>query len=371
MQAPARGVEHAFVPGLALNRAFYWRVVRPLLDAHFPKLRHSAALVGDGSDVLGFDNARSMDHNWGPRGALFLSERDHKRHAGQISAMLKRELPYQFMGFSTNFTKPREIYLVQQMRRIRRGPVNHLVRVWTIRSFFEHYLGFNPAHRITTADWLTFPQQALLEVTGGEVFHDGLGKLKKVRASFAQYPRDIWLYVLYCQWTRIANELSYQARSGEAGDEIGSRVLAGRMIEEIMKLCFIMERRYVPYSKWLGTGFSKLESAHMQLPILLRAIRTDTWQERQRWLGESYRLLGAQHNALGITPKLSTALSDFHGRGYTVLDVGKYMHAIKAQIRNPRLRNLKYELGAIDQFVSHAQITRVNYVHRFLKAIIQ
>jgi hypothetical protein len=36
--------------------------VRPVLDAHFPGLAHSAALIGDGSDVLGFDTPVSRDH---------------------------------------------------------------------------------------------------------------------------------------------------------------------------------------------------------------------------------------------------------------------------------------------------------------------
>lgn len=43
-----------FVPGLELSRSFYEEVVRPLLDDAFPGLVHSAALLGPGSEVLGF-----------------------------------------------------------------------------------------------------------------------------------------------------------------------------------------------------------------------------------------------------------------------------------------------------------------------------
>ncbi len=44
-----------FIPGLELSRLFYWEVVRPLMDRHYPGLPHAAALIGLGSEVLGFD----------------------------------------------------------------------------------------------------------------------------------------------------------------------------------------------------------------------------------------------------------------------------------------------------------------------------
>ncbi|WP_041254436.1 hypothetical protein [Frankia sp. EAN1pec] len=46
-----------FLPGLQLCRLFYTEAVRPLLEQAFPGLRHAAARVGPGSEVLGFDNS--------------------------------------------------------------------------------------------------------------------------------------------------------------------------------------------------------------------------------------------------------------------------------------------------------------------------
>lgn len=51
-----------FVPGLELSRHFYVEAVRPLLDEAAPGIPHSAARLGSGSEVLGFDTARSADH---------------------------------------------------------------------------------------------------------------------------------------------------------------------------------------------------------------------------------------------------------------------------------------------------------------------
>lgn len=65
-----------FIKGLELSERFYREAVAPILAQRFPKLRYSAALIGPGSDVLGFDTPQSMDHDWGPRLLLFLGEAD-------------------------------------------------------------------------------------------------------------------------------------------------------------------------------------------------------------------------------------------------------------------------------------------------------
>ena len=65
-----------FIPGIKLNQLFYNEAVEPILASAFPGLRYSAALIGYGSDVLGFDSARSTDHEWGLRLVIFLAENE-------------------------------------------------------------------------------------------------------------------------------------------------------------------------------------------------------------------------------------------------------------------------------------------------------
>jgi hypothetical protein len=85
---------------------YYAEIVRPLLDEEFPGLQYTAALIGPGSEVLGFDSSRSTDHDWGPRLQLFLSDADETagldRHA---SDMLTASLPPAFRGYPTVFPK--------------------------------------------------------------------------------------------------------------------------------------------------------------------------------------------------------------------------------------------------------------------------
>jgi hypothetical protein len=80
----------AFVSGIDLSRRHYEEVVRPLVHSRFRALPHSAALLGRGSEVLGYDDEMSTDHDWGPRVLLFVSEEDFAAHGRALQAELDR-----------------------------------------------------------------------------------------------------------------------------------------------------------------------------------------------------------------------------------------------------------------------------------------
>ena len=56
-----------FIPGLQLSELYYQEAVKHILQAVFPHLDYSAALIGPGSEVLGMIPQQSMDHNWRPK----------------------------------------------------------------------------------------------------------------------------------------------------------------------------------------------------------------------------------------------------------------------------------------------------------------
>jgi hypothetical protein len=65
--------------GLELARRFFAEAVEPLVASVAPDLRFSAGLLGDGSDVLGYDDDVSRDHGWGPRCQLLLDRERRPR----------------------------------------------------------------------------------------------------------------------------------------------------------------------------------------------------------------------------------------------------------------------------------------------------
>ncbi len=92
-----------FIPGVELARLFYAEVVGPLLETECPGLAYSAALIGWGSEVLGFDSPRSTDHNWGPRLQVFLADDAVGTHTGRVAELLAGRLPAEFRGYPTVF----------------------------------------------------------------------------------------------------------------------------------------------------------------------------------------------------------------------------------------------------------------------------
>lgn len=149
----------SFIPGLELSRHFYLEAVRPLLDEAVPGMPHSAARLGSGSEVLGFDTPRSADHEWGPRLQVFLPPQDVTRHGTRITELLSERLPKTFSGYPTHFAATDESGI--GVMRTTDGPVHHRVEVTDLSAWFTTQLGFDPGEDITLTDWLATPPSAL------------------------------------------------------------------------------------------------------------------------------------------------------------------------------------------------------------------
>ena len=122
-----------FVPGLELAEGFYVELVAPTIARTFPELRYSAALLGPGSEVLGFDDVRSTDHHWGPRVMLFLRIPELGPIGESIRTTLAQRLPARYRGFSTHFTAPDPFdHGVQHLADHQGGAINHRVELNTI-----------------------------------------------------------------------------------------------------------------------------------------------------------------------------------------------------------------------------------------------
>lgn len=346
------------IKGLALSELFYREAARPILDAHFPQLPHSAALIAWSSEVLGYDDLESTDHNWGPRFILFLREHDRQQYEQAISQTFSEKLPKEFRGYPTNFIVP--IGGDQPVATNSDGAtVRHKIDVDTVGNYFGWYLGCNPYMELSAAEWLTLSEHKLLAVTSGKVFHDGLGELEPLRRKFAYYPEQVWLHILACQWQTIAEEEAFVGRAGFVGDELGSAIIAARIVKNLMYLCFLMEKKYAPYAKWFGTAFARLECAPELLPLFRAVLLADDWKAREQALSRGYEAVARLHNRLGITETIEDRVTK-HGRPYLVIHAERFVEAIARKVTSPELRRLGSFFGSVNQLVeSDAELSRV------------
>jgi len=332
-----------FVPGVELSGLLYREAVQPLLSHHFPGLAYTAALIGPGSEVLGFDTERSTDHNWGPRLQLFLRKDDHAAHGSRLDDVLAEALPPTVAGYPIG------------LATVDNPGTRHGVVVTELGDWLTGQLGFDPGVRITTGDWLATPTQALAELTAGVVHHDGLGRLHRVRDALAWYPDDLWRYVLACQWRRISQEEAFVGRCGEVGDELGSAIVAARLVRDLMRLCLLINRTYPPYSKWLGSAFRRLPCADELGPVLAAAVGATSWPERERHLTAAYPTVAGLHNGLGLTEPVDARVRPFHDRPFQVLDAERFATALVGGITDRAVRELP-PTGAVDQFVDNTDV---------------
>ena len=337
-----------FVPGRELSRRFYAEAVRPLLDERFGDLPHAAALVGDGSDVLGHDTPMSTDHGWGPAVTLFLPDADAGR-APAIRALLTERLPRSFLGYPTGYERHPDDPGTWLMTP---GGAETRVLTATVRSFARRQLGWDPAGPLEPADWLTFGSQQLLSVTAGPVFADAPGELTALRERLAWYPVDVWRYLLAAGWARLGQEEHLMGRAGHVGDELGSAVIGARLVRDLMALGFLLERRYAPYPKWFGTAFRELSCGPVLEPLLQEVLRAQTWPERQDAYAAAAEQLLRRLNDLRLAEPVPARASLFWSRPFWVVHGDRVAAALVEGITDPAVRRLTARrlVGGIDQW---------------------
>jgi hypothetical protein len=342
----------AFIPGIELSHLYYLDAVAPILTRDFPRLPHSAALVGYGSDTIRFDDARSRDHMWGPRMVLFLPEDNFASNCMEVDQALRENLPVTFQGYSTNFGRPNpNDHGVRWIEPIEHGPVDHLIEIATLPDYFQKQIGWDTRRPIETADWLTFSEHRLLSLTAGGVWHDDLG-LENLRDRLAYYPRPVWMYLLASQWARIGQEEAFVGRTVEAGDETGSRILAAKMVQILMGLAFLLERRYSPYSKWFGSGFKRLGIAAPLQPHLDAALAAPDYPSREQALCAAYEICAQRFNALSLIPAVPEQVSLYFDRPFRVIHGGEIAARLLAAIEDPVIQHIPSLIGSVNQFSS-------------------
>lgn len=323
--------------GTSLAHRYYDEVVAPLVLGRWPTLPHAGARLGSGSDVLGLDDAVSRDHDWGLRLTLLVDE----TMVEDVDTFLDTELPDTFEGYPTRFATTWNPH----------SP--HQVEVASPAAFVTSHLGVDATRPLGLDDWLALTGQGVLEVTAGPVFADTDGRITAACERLEWYPDDVWRYLVAVDWARVGQELPFVGRTAERGDDLGSRVIAARLVRVVMHLGFLLDRRWPPYAKWFGTAFAALPRASAVGPDLAAALAGDSWTEREAAL---CRALETLHDVQGETglPTVERAVEQFWDRPFR--GVGPVAEAVTAAVVDPAVRALPYGVGSVEQWVDGVDV---------------
>nr|BFF17346.1 DUF4037 domain-containing protein [Promicromonospora thailandica] len=287
--------------------------------------------------MLGLDDETSRDHDWGLRLTLLVPA----ERVREVDTLLAGALPETYQGLPTAFPLTWD------------PAVRHRVEVAAPADLVRARTGLDVAAGPDLAGWLSLTGQSVLEITAGPVFEDTSGEITALRDRLAWYPHDLWLHVLAAEWARVEQELPFVGRTGQRGDDLGSRLLAARLTTGLVRLAFLLERRWPPYPKWAGTLFARLPVAPSAGGHLSAALAAPTWPERDAALGAACEALHDRQRDLGLPALEGGATEPFHDRPFTGLrDVPG---VLRAAVTDPEVRALPPR-GAVEQWVDDVAV---------------
>ena len=231
--------------GLDLAQEYYNQLGAPMLRDQFGQIvdRIAAGLVGPGSECFGFDDEVSRDHDWGPAFCIWLTADDYRDHGKALQSAYD-ELPKSFAGFGPRIASPGEEFRVG---------------VCPVTTFYATYTGLDHAPS-TLKEWISIPDQSLSICTNGRVFADPLGQFSQWRGILtAFYPENIRLKKIASRCVTLAQSGQYNLpRSLKRGELFAAHAAVTQFCTDMLSLVYLLNRRYVPFYKWMHRGVKDL-----------------------------------------------------------------------------------------------------------------
>jgi hypothetical protein len=318
-----------FIPSLELSRMLFEEHIEPIIETHFPDLSFAAATFGMCSESFGLDDEISMDHMWGPRVTILLSNQDFNLFHDKLQSALRELLPSEFNGFKTTWMPP-GVDVISTKEKI-------LYSVWTTTTSASlGFCGGLDALPLKDIEWLKVSEQHLAEFTNGVVYRDDLGEFSGARELLRYYPDDVLKFLLTSEWNTIGGDWFPIGRIGTKGDRLGLHIQTAKITQHMMRIAFMVSRKYFTYKKWFGTQFKQLPIAEALEPVLLELVNESKWQKVEEIIGQAMIILLHFQNKLGISPPIKLhAEKATDGRHYLDFDFWKTGQTLSADLTPP------------------------------------
>src|SRR5260370_403249 len=161
-----------------ISGEFFGESVQPILEREFPEETALAAfgLFGYGCEALGMDDELSRDHHWGVRIDGLVPDTISQSQREQIQQTVRATLPASFRGHS-----------------LREGHLSGAgLTLDGLNAFLGRTIGIEHVPE-TAVEWLRVPEEEIIHLTNGEVWHDSSGQFTAIRQTFhGYYPDPVW-----------------------------------------------------------------------------------------------------------------------------------------------------------------------------------
>jgi len=252
-----------------ISRDFFQQIVLPILQEHFPAETAQTAfgVFGYGSEALRLDDDLSRDHHWGLRIDALMPDAVFRQKRDEMMRVLAEKLPHSYQGHS-----------------LREG---HLAGAGlapdSLPAILSRTIGIDRAPA-TAQEWLAIPEEDIIHVVNGEVWHGPSGDFSALRGHFAAYyPEPVRLRRI-AHWCRFYSGMGTYAlkRAILRHDDFYATTRFSNAVRLGVQLAFLLDKRYFPYDKWLMAHFARLPRMYARMGALVEeAVLLSTGWERK------------------------------------------------------------------------------------------
>ncbi|MEM7034951.1 MAG: DUF4037 domain-containing protein [Chloroflexota bacterium] len=272
-----------------ISRDFFAQIVKPILEESFPEETAQTAfgIFGYGSEVLRMDDKFSRDHHWGLRIDALMPDAVFQEKSQAMMQVLAENLPESFQGHA-----------------LREG---HLAGAGlspdSLIACLDRTIGLQHAPK-TYIEWLNIPEEDIIHLTNGEVWHDPQGSFSAIRNTFNQYyPEPVRLRRI-AHWCRYFSGMGTYAlkRAILRQNEVYAVTRFATALRLGIQLAFLLDKQYFPYDKWLMAYFEKLPRlADPLMPLVQESAQLSTsWERKLECLDEMADILDQTMVADGV-----------------------------------------------------------------------
>lgn len=306
--------------GIELSKGYFEEYGKAMLENDFPDILPYLAVgfVGSGSEHFGFDDKISQDHDFEPGFCVFLPSEDVvDRRTAFLLERAYSKLPKEYMGVKRQPVSPVG------------GNRNGIIRT---ADFYSEKIG-SADGQLSIQQWLTLPDYALFEATGGEMFFDNYGEFTEIRNSLKFLPEDIRL-------KKLAGNLLVAAQAGQYNfsrclkhkEPEAAQLACNEFINSVLKCVFLLKKEYMPYYKW---SFRKLREIENDYPF----------SEKLAFLlyGSNADEIIAEAKYYTIEDIASELINMLQAEGLTKAvcgDLEKHAYSVNDKISEPNIRNM-------------------------------
>ncbi len=272
-----------------VSRAFFEEVVKDILEANFPEetAQMACGVFGYGSEVLRLDDDYSADHHWGLRINALLPDDLFANKGEEILQAVDTQAPDNFRGYS-----------------LREGLITGKgLSLTSLDAYLNQTIGINHPPE-SYADWLGVPEEDILHIVNGELWHDPSGRFSAIRTTFNDYyPEPVRLRRI-AHWCRYSSGMGTYAlkRAILRDNDYFATVAFGKSLRWLVQIAFMLDKQYYPYDKWIMAFFEKLPRLYKPLgPLVEEATKLSTgWDKKLDLLHQMIDILDETMVADGI-----------------------------------------------------------------------